>query len=191
MCRRARDDVPTVLAAGGKVADLCGSPKRGYCPHHPKSSAASPCAHRLQRYDNEPIVMICGAEALTHAPPPTFNRKINGEPIAPFDLVVVDEIRLTGFLGGFGPTPTVVPAAALEFVARLALPKETTPSISSIASHRWRQLQDALDDLVELLRTSILITLGTLRRIELLPGEWRAMRQRSSGSWSAKPSIRA
>ena len=38
MCRRGAD-VTTARRAGGSVATICGSPKRGLCPHHPGQSA--------------------------------------------------------------------------------------------------------------------------------------------------------
>ena len=114
------------------MSDLCGR-SGGYCPHHPKSGTAAPCAYRQQHYGGQPIAIVCGAAALTQNPPPTFKRKVSGTSIDPFDLVVVDEVRFTGFLGGFGPKPYVVAVEGLGFVAGLARTKENEPTVASIA----------------------------------------------------------
>lgn len=176
MCLRVKEDIPTVLAAGGRVSDLCGH-SGGYCPHHPKSGVATPCTYRRQHYGDQPIVIVCGAAALTQNSPPTFHRKVNDISIGPFDLIVVDEVRFTGFLGGFGPKPYIIAADSFSFAAELARVKEKEPSVSSIAAHRWRQLRIALESLGDLLQRPDPITLGDLRRIELFPEEWRAMRR--------------
>ena len=46
MCRRA-DDAREVREAGGEQSDLCGSAKKGFCPHHP--DAGGDCGSQAGR----------------------------------------------------------------------------------------------------------------------------------------------
>jgi hypothetical protein len=94
MCRRS-EDAKNVREAGGDLADLCGSMKRGLCPHHP--DGGGDCGYILQAR-KAPIVRVWVMPhvMLSRPAPPALRRYTtgpNGEriQIAAADFVVIDE----------------------------------------------------------------------------------------------------
>ena len=127
MCRRFEaDGLRDFLALGGKVQQLCGGPRRGYCRHHPDDPARTgpACAYVRQRRSSSRLWVVPAA-LLTQAVPRTLRRPEGPdggtgaapadeeaadllglvEPVRPpdFDLVVIDEAPWLQLVGGFGP----------------------------------------------------------------------------------------
>jgi hypothetical protein len=112
--------VDRVRMAGGKVADVCGGPKKGWCDHNPArpdGSADAACAYR-QQFDADVQVWIFPHAMLTSAAPSAFMTAERRRLGYPFDLLVVDEAPWLSFLGGFGPQPVQVPVEDLVRLAR-------------------------------------------------------------------------
>lgn len=119
MCRRSAD-AGEVREAGGELADLCGSSKHGHCPHHP--GAGGDCGYRRQAAKAESGAVRVWV--LTHAmlgrdAPPPLRRHTTGPAgdkvrVPAADFVAIDERFWPAMLGGFGPAPVAVPAAALD-----------------------------------------------------------------------------
>jgi putative DNA primase/helicase len=97
MCRRAAE-VSAVEAAGGEMGDVCGGPRRGYCPFNPGNpSCRAACGYRRQAAS----VPVSGVVIFTHAslgklPVPLRRRVPNGvggsrDDVPAFEMLVIDE----------------------------------------------------------------------------------------------------
>ena len=112
--------VDRVRTAGGKVKDVCGGPKKGWCDHNPAKPGQSPdnaCAYR-QQFDADVQVWIFPHAMLTSAAPPVFMTAERKRLEYPFDLLVIDEAPWLSFLGGFDPQPVQVQVEDLVRLAR-------------------------------------------------------------------------
>lgn len=125
MCRRLAD-VLEIITAGGSISTLCGSKKRGFCPHHPDHPEATPgmiCGRQKATTIKEGLLILAGPEALSQAPPSSFARHVNVETadgekkratLPPADILIADEPRLLSNLGGVGELPYDVTATELN-----------------------------------------------------------------------------
>ena len=71
MCRRS-EMLADTRKAGGSISTLCGSEKRGFCPHHPDHPDAATngvCGRMKAAVPKSGIVVLSGPDALTEAPP--------------------------------------------------------------------------------------------------------------------------
>ena len=114
MCTLA-EAVATHAKAGGSHDRLCGSPRRGWCQHHPKSdSDQRACGYRQQEADAR--IWVLPHSMLTMAPPAALGR---------FDLVVIDESPWLGMIGGgygYGVNSTDLALAGIQLVERTDMP---------------------------------------------------------------------
>lgn len=124
MCRRLAD-AKAVIEAGGSLGSLCGSRKRGHCPHHPKRPDVSPeriCGRQRQRTIRHGLLVLAGPTGLTRAPPEGFKRtakvkvptkdrhgaikqKKRPTPIPVADVLIVDEPKFVSMLCGCAEKP--------------------------------------------------------------------------------------
>jgi hypothetical protein len=148
MCRRPVE-ANLVQLAGGEIASLCGSSRRGsLCPHHPQAGGA--CAYVRQR-QAKPQIWIVPAALLIRAVPGAMQRAAVASEIddrayaahpPAFDLLVLDESPFLGLLGGFDGEGFHVPLDWLD-PAQWEIPPETHQSTNAAASVsavlRWAQ----------------------------------------------------
>jgi len=99
MCRRS-EELNAVFAAGGKVDDLCGNSKRGWCGHHPNGGGSDKCEWSVQDLTEIPFVIVAGDVSLS--------RKLDGKiksASTRFDFAIIDETNPAEMLvlpsGGF------------------------------------------------------------------------------------------
>ena len=114
MCQR-HVDVPAVSEAGGKITDLCGSKKRGFCRFHP--GAGGTCGYVAQGQARHRVWMLTHA-MLGRAAPPALMRYIKDDAgkrvaVPAADLVLIDEAFWSAMLGGFDAKPYAVDLAEL------------------------------------------------------------------------------
>jgi hypothetical protein len=106
MCRLS-ELVSTVQGFGGALRDVCGGPKRGWCPHNPAKPDVPPeerCGYRQQPEDDVQVWVIPHA-LLPSAPPKS---------LPAFHLLIIDEAPWGSLFGGFDAQGAVqVPIAAL------------------------------------------------------------------------------
>ncbi len=133
MCPR-HEDVTIARKAGGDMRAICGSPKRGLCPHHPaNANGERPCGYLHQNNRDKPIVIVAGDVSLGNAPPASIQRRglekdkgkadwqvldaeEEAEPLKRrhFDLVILDETSPTAMLVGGPEAPVSVGLDALN-----------------------------------------------------------------------------
>jgi hypothetical protein len=125
MCRRLADALE-IIVAGGSISTLCGSERRGFCPHHPDYPGATPetiCGRQKATVIKSGLLILAGPEALSQAPPNSFRRHVNVETtsgekrrahLPPADVLVADEPRLLSNLGGVGEKPYDVTTVELN-----------------------------------------------------------------------------
>jgi hypothetical protein len=129
-------------------------------------------------------VIICGSGALTQPPPPVFLRSLRvGEknvPVDCFDLLVIDEVRVDGLLGGFGGKPYVVEAATIDHWVRFAQTRRGEKlnfDTGILSDPEWLMLKADMLRIQALLDTSDPLTLGDLRAVYSTPEGWSGLRR--------------
>jgi hypothetical protein len=123
MCQRS-GDADAVLAAGGSMKDLCGSPKRGFCPHHPK--AGGDCGYIRQGERAKSGIVKCWVTThamLGRSAPEPLRRFIRGQAgvdvaVPAADFLVIDESFWRSMIG------------------------ETTVSVDMLDPSLWRTVPD-------------------------------------------------
>lgn len=131
-----------------------------------------------------PIVIICGSGALTQAPPAVFQRSCRFEdrniPVDPFDLLVLDEVRIDGFLGGFERKLYVVKIATIDRWVRLARTRrgeELNFDTGILSDTDWLALEAGMQRVQALLDKISPLTLGDLRAVYSTPEGWLDLRR--------------
>ena len=120
MCQRS-GDMDAVWEAAGTLKDLCGSSKRGFCPHHPKAGGDCGYIRQAENAKGGTVsVWVLPHSMLGRAAPEPLRRFIRGpggEKIAvpAADIVAIDESFWRAMLGecavSFGMTdPSLWPA---------------------------------------------------------------------------------
>ena len=110
MCRRTAD-AKAVREAGGELADLCGSVKRGRCQHHP--NGGGDCGYLKQAQRMRTARVVVGTHAmLPMAAPQALQRSTAGAGgqttrIAPAHFVFIDEDFTRSMLSQRDGTPVL------------------------------------------------------------------------------------
>jgi hypothetical protein len=89
MCR-INDEMNAVLKAYGTMSTLCGSHKRGFCPHYRE------CGRNRIRVIQHGLLIIAGPEGLIRAAPAKLKRR--AQPVA--DIIIADEPRPIDWVDG-------------------------------------------------------------------------------------------
>jgi hypothetical protein len=95
MCLRSKD-VEAVQKAGGSITDVCGSKKRGWCPH------SGTCGYRRQMSAIKNARIIILPHSMLSRPAPSF--------VPEPDFLFIDEAFHASMLGG----PVKIPIAYIE-----------------------------------------------------------------------------
>jgi putative DNA primase/helicase len=97
MCRRAAE-VSAVEAAGGEMSDVCGGPRRGYCPFNPDNpSCRAACGYRQQAASVPPSGVIIFTHASLGRLPVPLRRCVpdgiggSRDNVPAFEMLVIDE----------------------------------------------------------------------------------------------------
>jgi putative DNA primase/helicase len=138
MCQRG-GDAKAVQQAGGSLSDLCGSRKRGFCPHHP--DAAGTCGYIAQGRKAGSVRVWVLTHAMLGRPAPSWLRR-NGRGTgagqagraAAADLVVIDESFARALLGG----PVSVPLGDTDPTAWPTVPDAAGDIAPGFADARLR-----------------------------------------------------
>ncbi|WP_342110516.1 hypothetical protein [Methylobacterium sp. SI9] len=94
--------VEQIQHVGGRIADACGGPERGWCAHNPRRpgiSGEEACAYR-QQFASDVQVWIVPHAMLTHRAPRPFHTAERERQGSPFDMLVLDEAPWLGLFGG-------------------------------------------------------------------------------------------
>ena len=126
MCRRSAD-VALVSEAGGRVSDVCGSRRRGFCPHH--TAVGGACGYIAQGQARNRVWVMPHA-MLSKAAPDAMRRFMkdsagNKAELPPADLVVIDESFWRALLAGTGARPFTINPSNLS-----------APVLANVPDHR-------------------------------------------------------
>lgn len=119
--------VEQVQQVGGRTADVCGGPNRGWCRHNPRRpgvAAEDACSYR-QQFAPDVQVWILTHAMLAHRAPAVFHTAERKRQGAPVDMLVLDEAPWLGLFGGLERQPISMNVDDLNaLAARFAAPEK-------------------------------------------------------------------
>jgi hypothetical protein len=145
MCR-INEEMREVLKAYGTMSVLCGSHKRGFCPHFRE------CGRNRIQVIQHGLLIIAGPEGLIRAAPAGLKRR--GQPVA--DIIIVDEPRPLDWID----------STTCEIDAKKLRPFSESDTAGGNAVAAVKGALTALEDLVEGLPA------GPLKREEVIRLSW-------------------